>query len=255
MLEAIETPFYVDGDLLPPTFTWGDRVANAPPNLSYPGFLNLNRTHNITVSGTKLSGNHTFKAGFYYFTAYKAENLGVGIIAPANGALNFANDTNNPFDTGFGYANAAIGVFSQYQQQSKFIQGAHKYKNVEWFVQDNWKVSNRFTLDYGMRFIHQQPQHDSYEQAANFFLDSGTVKAPLLYRAGVPGAATCLQRSPGRDPRTGRCSVPNSGVVIATLVPGIGQHRERRHSGGAGHCEGELHLAVPRVLAAHRRGV
>ena len=111
MLEAIETPFYVDGKImLPPTFTWGSRVANAPPNLSYPGFLNLNRTHNITVSGTKLSGNHTFKAGFYYFTAYKAENLGVGIIAPANGALNFPNDTNNPFDSGFGYANAAIGT-------------------------------------------------------------------------------------------------------------------------------------------------
>ena len=134
VLEAIETPFYVDGKImLPPTFTWGSRVANAPPNLSYPGFLNLNRTHNITVSGTKLSGNHTFKAGFYYFTAYKAENLGVGIIAPANGALNFANDTNNPFDSGFGYANAAIGTSQQYQQQSKFIQGAHKYKNVEWF--------------------------------------------------------------------------------------------------------------------------
>ncbi len=91
VLEAIETPFYVDGKImLPPTFAWGGRVANAPPNLSYPGFLNLNRTHNITVSGTKLSGNHTFKAGFYYFTAYKAENLGVGIIAPANGALSFA---------------------------------------------------------------------------------------------------------------------------------------------------------------------
>ena len=200
VLEAIETPFFVDGKImLPPTFTWGNRVANAPPNLSYPGFLNLNRTHNITVSGTKLSGNHTFKAGFYYFTAYKAENLGVGIIAPANGALSFANDTNNPLDSGFGYANAALGVFTQYQQQSKFIQGAHKYKNVEWYLQDNWKVSNRFTLDYGMRFIHQQPQHDSYQQAANFFLDQWKQsEAPQLYapaaRVAAPARATFVRR-------------------------------------------------------------
>jgi hypothetical protein len=225
VLEAIETPFYVDGKImLPPTFAWGGRVANAPPNLSYPGFLNLNRTHNITVSGTKLSGNHTFKAGFYYFTAYKAENLGVGIIAPANGALSFANDTNNPFDTGFGFSNAAIGAFTQYQQQSKFIQGAHKYKNVEWFVQDNWKVSNRFTLDYGMRFIHQQPQHDSYQQAANFFLDQwDQSKAPVLYHPACPGGGTCATNvRQARDPRTNALMGPNSGVLIATLVPGSG---------------------------------
>ena len=258
VLEAIETPFYVDGKImLPPTFAWGGRVANAPPNLSYPGFLNLNRTHNITVSGTKLSGNHTFKAGFYYFTAYKAENLGVGIIAPANGALSFANDTNNPFDTGFGYANAAIGAFTQYQQQSKFIQGAHKYKNVEWFIQDNWKVSNRFTLDYGMRFIHQQPQHDSYEQAANFFLDQwNQSQAPQLYRPACPGGGTCASNvRQAQDPRTGALLGANSGVLDRHARAGLGQHRERRHSGRAGHREGELHLAVPGILAAHRRGV
>jgi hypothetical protein len=225
VLEAIDTPFYVDGKImLPPTFAWGNRVSNAPPSLSYPGFLNLNRTHNITVSGTKLSGNHTFKAGFYFFSAYKAENLGVGIIAPANGALNFANDTNNPLDSGFGFANAALGVFTQYQQQSKFIQGAHKYKNVEWFIQDNWKVSNRFTLDYGMRFIHQQPQHDSYQQAANFFLDQwDQSQAPVLYHPACPGGGTCATNvRQARDPRTGALMGPNTGVLIATIVPNSG---------------------------------
>ncbi|HKY20616.1 MAG TPA: carboxypeptidase-like regulatory domain-containing protein [Vicinamibacterales bacterium] len=225
VLEALNTPFFVDGKImLPPTFNWGGRIANSPPNLAYPGFVNLNRTHNITVSGTKLAGNHTFKAGFYYFTAYKAENLGVGIIVPANGALNFQNDTNNPLDSGFGYANAALGIFSQYQQQSKFIEGAHKYKNVEWYLQDNWKVSNRFTLDYGIRFIHQQPQHDSYQQASNFFLDKWKQSdAPALYQAACPGGGTCASNvRQARDPRTGALQGTNSAVLIGTIVPGSG---------------------------------
>ncbi len=39
------------------------------------------------------------------------------------GLRNFGNDTNNPIDSGFGYANAAMGVFTQYLQAEKLIEG------------------------------------------------------------------------------------------------------------------------------------
>ena len=32
------------------------------------------------------------------------------------GSMNFGNDSNNPLDSGFGYANAALGIFSSYAQ-------------------------------------------------------------------------------------------------------------------------------------------
>ena len=38
------------------------------------------------------------------------------------------------------------------------------YNQLEFYIQDNWKVSNRLTLDYGMRFVHQQPQYDQFNQ-------------------------------------------------------------------------------------------
>jgi hypothetical protein len=49
------------------------------------------------------------KAGFYNNHSFKAQNTGAGGVANLGfqGYVNFANDTNNALDTGFGFANAA----------------------------------------------------------------------------------------------------------------------------------------------------
>ena len=79
-------------------------------NQRYPGWLNINRTQDVAISMTKVAGRHTIKAGFYNNHSYKAQNIGRRRCVP--GQVNFGNDTNNPLDTGFGYANAALGVFT-----------------------------------------------------------------------------------------------------------------------------------------------
>ena len=65
--------------------------------------------------------------------SYKAENIGGGgSPITNNGDISFAEDSNNPLDAGFGYANAALGVFSAYSQLSKMVEGNYLYNNVEW---------------------------------------------------------------------------------------------------------------------------
>jgi hypothetical protein len=216
---------------LPPVFAWGNRIGAAPPNQRYPGWLNINRTNDVSLNLTKVMGRHTIKAGFYNNHSFKAQNTGAGGIANLTfqGYVNFGNDTNNALDTGFGYANAATGVFTQYLQASQFIEGHMVYDNTEFFIQDNWKAGDRLTLDYGIRFTRQQPQHDRFQQMSNFFPEQWSAsQAPVLYVAGCSnGARTCSGNTRNAmDPRNGQIltapGAANSQAAIGTPIPNSG---------------------------------
>ena len=228
-----EKPPFWDGKSLnlPPVFGWGSRIGAPPPQQRYPGWLNINRTRDFVTSMTKVSGRHTIKGGFYLNHSYKAQNVGAGGIANLTfqGYVNFGNDTNNTLDSGFGYANAVLGVFTQYLQASRFVEGNLVYNQIEFFLQDNWKVTNRLTLDYGMRFVNQQPQYDKFLQMSNFFPDQWKkADAPVLYVAGCKSGATVCSGNDrnAMDPRTGAIltavGAANTQAAIGTPIPGTG---------------------------------
>ncbi|MGH9159553.1 MAG: hypothetical protein ACRD2X_06165, partial [Vicinamibacteraceae bacterium] len=230
-LADYDTPYFQDGRiLLPPVFQFGDRIDDSngnpphPPNLLFPGWLNINRTQDFSASVTKVMDRHTLKAGFYFNHSFKAQNLNAGGGASFQGTLNFGEDTNNPLDTGFGFANTALGIFSSYQQQSEFIEGSYLYNNIEWYVQDNWKVSDGFTLDYGVRFTHQQPQYDQFSQGSNFFPDQwSAANAPVLFQPACVGANPCSgEDRRARNPVTGALLPPGSEALIGQIVPNTG---------------------------------
>jgi hypothetical protein len=232
VMEAQTPPFYANGSLnLPPIFGWGSKIGAAPVNQRYPGWLNINRTQDVAVSLTKVVSSHTLKAGFYNNHSYKAQNVGAGGIANLSfqGYVDFGNSSTNALDSGFGYSNAALGVFTQYLQASKFIEGSLIYSQREAYIQDNWKVNPRLTLDYGLRFVNQQPQHDQFQQMSNFFTDKWTKSgAPVFYVAGCSnGAVVCSGNTRNAmDPRTGKiltaAGAANTQAAIGTPIPGTG---------------------------------
>jgi hypothetical protein len=241
VISELDLPLFVNGEIqLPPLFSWGGRITAAPPNITWPSFKNINRTYDIDISLTKLRGAHTFKAGFYDNHSLKQENLNTGQAPQAQGELSFANDTNNPLDTGFGYANAAVGVFSVYQQQSQIVEGNYVYHSIEGFIQDNWKLNKQLTLDYGVRLVHMQPQWDSLLQSSNFFTDEWTLaNAPHLYLAACSnGAATCTGNNRNAlNPVTGQIvTVPggSSAAAIGTIVANDGSLTNGIHQAGDG---------------------
>jgi hypothetical protein len=103
------------------------------------------------------------------------------------------------------------------------------YNQREAYVQDNWKVNSRLTLDYGMRFVNQQPQYDQFGQMSNFFPDKWKRSdAQVLYIAGCSnGAITCSGNiRNAMDPRTGKILTAvgalNTQAAIGTPIPGVG---------------------------------
>jgi hypothetical protein len=151
-------------------------------------FKNENTTWDVVGNLTKIWGSHSAKFGVYYQSSYKPQS----VFASFNSQVNFIDDANNPFDTGFGYANAATGVFNQYTQASKYALPEWSYRNYEWYGQDNWKATSKLTLDYGVRFYYMTPQWDRSLQASNFLPDAfDPAQAAKLYRPVCIGAYPC----------------------------------------------------------------
>jgi hypothetical protein len=194
-------PDAVQADYIPDFRFRGGRTGNAGFYQTDRGpFTNENITWDALANLTKVWGSHSAKFGVYFQHSYKPQS----IFASFNSQINFIDDSANPFDTGYSYANAATGVFNQYTQASKFALPEWRYKNFEWYAQDNWKVSRRLTLDYGVRFYYLTPQWDTTLQASNFLPDrfDPSQAANLFRPVCIGGAYPCSGAARrGMDPR------------------------------------------------------
>ncbi len=213
----------------PPQFVFnGGRIANGPNiGSNNAPFYNFNTTRDWSASVSKIWNSHNFKFGFFWQNSFKPQSS----FANNNGQYNFVNDASNPLDTGFGFANAAIGVYNQFNQASAYVIGKYRYNNVEWYAQDNWKVTSRLTLDYGLRFNWIQPQFDEDAQTGNFLPDKYVrADAPLLYRPVCIGASPCSgDNRRAVDPRllvagfVPSASNTLASVFIGRLLPNTGK--------------------------------
>ncbi len=225
-----------------PNFTWGNRVANGPSIDTKSGsFENFNTTQDFVGSISKVWGEHITKAGGYYHTSLKPQTARFS----NNGSISFSDNSSNPFDTQFGFANAITGAFNTYQQASTHTTGNYKYFNLEWYLQDNWKVNKRLTLDYGLRFVWLPPQYESTGKAANFLLDKfDPTKASRLFRpVCINGVATCAAGSANRravDPAVLAGGVPLTtantliDLYVGRIVPNSGNFTNGLLTAGQG---------------------
>jgi hypothetical protein len=209
-------------DDYPPAFVFGGRSGTNPRfGSNNAPFYNFNQNYDFMANLTKVWGRHSTKAGFYMQRSHKDQS-GFG---PNNGQIQFNDNASNPFDTGFSFANAATGVFDFYEQANIWPVGEYRYWNVEWYLQDNWKASDRLTLDYGIRFYWVQPQYDQAFLTSNFI--PGLYNSADAVRLFEPGLNAAGQRV-AIDPVTGQTLaaafigriVPNSGDIANGLRTG-----------------------------------
>lgn len=117
-------------------------------SLSSAPYHERNIDKNIYDNLSWIKGNHTFRTGFTVQWMRKTEN---GPLA-TNGNFNFrdipgANGAQMP-----AFANFLLGQARSFSQASRDIIPDLRFANVEGYVQDDWKVTPRFTLNLGVRY-------------------------------------------------------------------------------------------------------
>ena len=180
-------------------------------------FRNGNTTIQVNDNFSKSWGQHLAKFGIFFERSRKDQtNFG-----PIDGRYDFSNDSNNPLDTGYGFANALLGVYRTFTQASAYLDGKYRYSNFEWYLQDNWKITRKLTFDYGIRFYWMPQQYDAGLQTSNFLPSSyDPTVTPRLYQPRTVGGKTVAC-----DVAVSPCTTTNNtlpGFDVGRIVPGSG---------------------------------
>jgi hypothetical protein len=123
---------------------------------------NANPTYTYRDNMTKVFGTHTFQFGAYMAFAQKNEANSPNV----QGILTF--NTASSVSTGNAFADLLLGNVATYQQWSKETQYYNRYKIIEPYFQDDWRITKRLTLNLGLRMSLFGTYRERYKQAFNF---------------------------------------------------------------------------------------
>ena len=139
--------------------TWGNDSGYFPWN-------NANPTYTYRDNVTKTMGRHIFQFGVYTAFAQKNEMNSPNV----QGILTFS--TSSSVSTGNAFADLLQGNITSYSQWSAERKYYNRYKIVEPYFQDDWRVNNHLTLNLGVRFSFYGTYRERYKQAFNFNPDT-----------------------------------------------------------------------------------
>jgi len=149
-------------------------------------YFERNLDRNLFDNFTATLGNHTLRVGASVAQMLKTENA-------SSGVANFEFDNFQDF---------LLGNVYSYTQASRDVVPDLHYFNFEAYVQDDWRVTNRLTLNMGIRYSYFPSPADVLNTLNNF--------DPQLFNAA---------NAPAIDPVSGNFAA--GGQIPATYVNGL----------------------------------
>jgi len=182
------------GDILPRIqFTdgltnWSDETKNTGEQ--------VNNALQMADTLTHVRGNHSYKLGMdvRWMQTNGADPFGQQGIFAFN-----SNETALPTAagraiSGHSFASFLLGNVASGSYNGLFVVPANRYRYLAMFAQDDWKITRKLTLNYGLRYDLYFPRVEAHDNFASF--------DPALPNPGANGrlgAVRFLGEGPGRD--------------------------------------------------------
>ena len=173
---------------LPAFLVAGYQQLGSPPNTASE--FNTSVTQ-IADSLTWLKGRHTFKMG----ADLRWERLNVLQPPSPTGSFTFSSlfsDLPGVANTGTPLASFLLGQVQQFSIDLQQEEIRNRARFQEYFAQDDWRLSDRVTLNGGVRYTLNFPSTEENDQVAAFNLE--TQQLEYLGRGGQPRAARELHK-------------------------------------------------------------
>ncbi len=157
----------------------GPYNAGGDPNLwTQQPFKNALDIYSVRDDASMVKGNHVLKLGFLFDTAAKNEDSG-----PNNESVQFWGAC-----CGNNSGNAVADVLTKgslfgFNETNRQPIGQNRYKNLEFYLGDTWKVKPNVTLELGARYSLLFEPTDARNRISGF--------SPAAYSASKPASDPC----------------------------------------------------------------
>ena len=148
---------------------------------SYMPWEHTNPTFNFRDDVSKVIGKHTLQFGVQYVLAQKNETNGAlgAATGDVQGLLTVSNVNGGFYDTGNAFANliynpgntsvlGGANAIQSYTQDSTQLRYYNRYQIGEPFIQDDWRITPRLTVNLGLRLSLFGNYHEKYLHAYNW---------------------------------------------------------------------------------------
>lgn len=163
-----------------------DPAAGLPLEVTGSGNLPIKKTGMVTIFSNNLAilrGSHSIKMGGEVWWNQLNGNVTLAARPTFNFNGVFTQDPQRRAGTGHAFADFLLGLSNNVTTSTRARNGLRN-RNYMFFLQDDWKVTRRFTFNIGLRYELVTPYYEVNNRQSQVLLDGTT---PRLVQAGSAG--------------------------------------------------------------------